>query len=48
MGKRDKRFDGCFDSVDDPVGGLKTVFRYKFPNSVKVSLGLRMKPVAAH
>jgi hypothetical protein len=47
MGKRDKRLDGCLDCVDHPVGGLKTVFRYEFPNSVKVGLGLRVKPVAA-
>ena len=34
--------------VDHAVSGLKTIFRYEFPNSVKVSLSLRVKPVAAH
>jgi hypothetical protein len=48
MGKRDKRLDGRLDGVDHPVSGLKTVFRYEFPNRVKVGIGLRMKPVAAH
>jgi hypothetical protein len=48
MGKRDKRFDSRLDGVYDPVSGLKTVFRYEFPNSVKVGFGLGVKPIAAH
>lgn len=47
MRKRDKRLNGGLYGVDHPVGGLKTLARYKFPNSVKVRLGLRVKPAAA-
>jgi hypothetical protein len=48
MGERNKRFDGHLDCIDDPVGGLRAVFRYEFSDSVKINLGFRMKSISLH